>query len=418
VISAAGGPGPGPVDAVVVAAGSSWRMAGRDKLVAEIAGRTLLAWTLDRLAAAQEIARIVVVTRPAQVAALRSATWLPPIVVDVVAGGTRRQESVAAGVDRLGREPGGSDPERILLIHDGARPLVTPGLVAAVVAATAETGAAIPVLALADTVKRVEAGRVAETLDRTILGTAQTPQGIRRGLLEQAWASYPPDGPRTFTDEAGLLEACTITVHAIAGDPMNFKVTVPGDLERAAAVLAPGRPVGGEGVRVGFGTDRHPFGPGEPLLLAGVVIEGMARLQGHSDGDVALHALADALLGAAGLGDLGRQFPAGPETPAGLSSTIMLKAVVDQVRSAGYRPASLDLTIVAGRPHLGPSLRPMARAIADAVGLALDRVNVKASSGNLEGWEGAGRGISASAVAVIQPISSEVVPAGSARTEP
>ena len=405
--TAAGPLGPGTVDAVVVAAGSSRRMAGRDKLAADIGGRPLLAWTLAGLAAAPEVSRIVVVAAAERVAAIRAAGWLPPTVVDVVAGGPRRQESVAAGLARLGREPAGAAPDRIILIHDGARPLVTPALVSRVAEAAARFGAAIPVLALTDTVKRVDGGRVVATLDRSELGTAQTPQGIRRGLLDQAWAAYPPAGPVTFTDEAGLLEACTITVHAVPGDPMNFKVTAPGDLERASAVLAPDRLSAGRPTRVGFGTDRHPFGPGEPLRLGGIEIDGMARLHGHSDGDVALHAIADALLGAAGLGDLGRQFPAGPETPAGLASSIMLGAVVDRVRAAGYRPASLDLTIVAGRPRLAGRLEAMSRAIAGATGLDPEQVSVKASTGNLEGWEGAGRGISASAVAVIVPIEAE-----------
>ena len=414
----AGRPGPGTVDAVVVAAGVSRRMAGRDKLATDIGGRPVLAWTLEHLAAGTEIGRIVVVVAAERVPAIRAAGWLPARVIDVVAGGSRRQESVAAGVERLGREPGGSEPDRILLIHDGARPMVTAQLVREVAEATARSGAAIPVLALADTVKRVHLGQVVSTLDRSELGTAQTPQGVRRGLLEEAWKAYPPDGPETFTDEAGLLEACTITVHAVPGDPMNFKVTVPGDLERAAAILAPEERLGSRSTRVGFGSDRHPFGPGEPLILGGLPIEGMARLQGHSDGDVALHAVADALLGAAGLGDLGRQFPAGPETPAGLSSVTMLGAVVERVRAAGYRPASLDLTIVAARPRLASRLEPMARAIAAVAGLAPEQVNVKASSGNLEGWEGAGRGISASAVAVVEPLQARPVGAEPAGLEP
>lgn len=377
-------------------------MAGRDKLAEPIGGRPLLAWTLERLAAAPEIARIVVVTAADRLAAVANAGWLPASVIDVIAGGRRRQESVAAGVDRLGQEPGGRDPDRLILVQDGARPLVSSELVAAIASATRQHGAAIPVLALAETVKRVADGRIVETLDRATLGTAQTPQGIRRGLLEQAYARFPPAGQPTFTDEAALLEACNISVHAVAGDPMNLKVTVPEDLRQVEAVLIGRRDSSAGGIRVGFGTDGHPFGPGEPLALGGIAIEGAARLHGHSDGDVALHAIADALLGACGLGDLGRQFPAGPETPAGIASAELLRTVVDRVIGAGYRPTSLDLTIVAARPRLGGHLDEMRLAIARLVGLQPDRVNVKASTGNLEGWEGAGRGISASAVAVVE----------------
>jgi 2-C-methyl-D-erythritol 4-phosphate cytidylyltransferase / 2-C-methyl-D-erythritol 2,4-cyclodiphosphate synthase len=397
---AAGRPATGSVDVVVVAAGASRRMAGQDKLEARIGDRPLLAWTLDGLAAAPEVDRIVVVTAADRVEHLRGARWLPGSVVDVVAGGVRRQESVAAGIERLDREPGDAGPDRVILVHDGARPVVAAGLVAAVVAAAERFGAAIPVLALAETVKRVDGDRVVETLDRSELGTAQTPQGIRRSLLERAWLAYPPDGPVTFTDEAALLEACTIPVRAVPGDPMNLKVTVPADLDRAAVALL-GRTASST-MRVGFGTDGHPFGSAEPLVLGGITITGAARLHGHSDGDVALHAVADALLGACGLGDLGRQFPAGPDTPAGLASTLILASIVERIGAAGYRPSSLDLTIVGARPRLADHLEPMREAIAGLLGLAPDRVNVKASTGNLEGWEGAGRGISASAVAMVE----------------
>lgn len=183
---------------------------------------------------------------------------------------------------------------------------------------------------------------------------------------------------------------------------MNLKVTVPQDLERAEAALIGSPAVRARGIRVGFGTDGHPFGPGEPLALGGITIEGAGRLAGHSDGDVALHAVADALLGASGLGDLGRQFPAGPETRAGIASAELLTAVLGRVLAAGYRPTSIDLTIVGARPRLAGRLDEMGRVIAGLLALAPDRVNVKASTGNLLGWQGAGRGISASAVAVVE----------------
>jgi 2-C-methyl-D-erythritol 4-phosphate cytidylyltransferase / 2-C-methyl-D-erythritol 2,4-cyclodiphosphate synthase len=397
-------PGIGGIDAVVVAAGGSRRMAGRDKLASQIGGRPLLAWTLERLAAAPEVERIVVVTAAERLAEVAAADWLPGSVVEVIAGGSRRQDSVAAGVERLAREPGGRDPDRVILVQDGARPLVTAELVGAVAGAAREFGAAIPVLAMAETVKRIAGGRIVETLDRDDLGTAQTPQGIRRALLERAYAAFPPSGERTFTDEAGLLEACRIPVHVVPGDPMNLKVTVPEDLGRVAVALAPERADQGRH-RVGFGSDGHPFGPGEPLALGGIRIEGAPRLHGHSDGDVVLHALADALLGACGLGDLGRLFPAGPATPAGIDSSELIRAVRDRVLAAGYRPASIDLVIVAARPRLAGRLDEMRDVIAALLGLDAGRVNVKASTGNLEGWEGAGRGISASAVATVESAS-------------
>jgi 2-C-methyl-D-erythritol 4-phosphate cytidylyltransferase/2-C-methyl-D-erythritol 2,4-cyclodiphosphate synthase len=201
----------------------------------------------------------------------------------------------------------------------------------------------------------------------------------------------------TWTDEAALLEACRIPVHVVPGDPANLKVTVPADLERAASLLIPD-PVR----RTGIGRDLHPFGPGEPLRLGGIEIAGAPRLYGHSDGDVALHAIADALLGAASLGDLGRLFPAGPETPAGIESSALLTAVVKRLQDAGWRPASVDLTIVGARPRFGDLLDAMRSAIAAAIGLPAEAVSVKASTGNLEGAEGGGRAISALAIATIE----------------
>ena len=178
----------------------------------------------------------------------------------------------------------------------------------------------------AETVKRVEGGLVRGRLDRAALATAQTPAGGPARILEAAYSGFPPDGPETCTDEAALLEACSIPVHVVPGDPKNLKVTVPEDLARAeAAFIGPAAPRGAD--RVGS-TDGHPFGPGPSLALGGIMIEGAPRLHGHSDGDVALHALADALLGAAGLGDLGRLFPADAETPAGIASEALLGEVV------------------------------------------------------------------------------------------
>ena len=388
-------------DAIVVAAGTSARMGGLDKLAAPIAGRPLLAWTLDALAGARVVGRLVVVTAPERIDSLRDAPWLPSSVVAVVPGGDRRQASVAAGLaelDRLDRARGGSADDRVVLVHDGARPLVSRALVEAVAEAAAAHGAAIPVVPIGETVKRIEDARVAATLDRTSLATAQTPQGVRRSILRAAFERFAASGPQTFTDEAALLEACSIPVHVIDGDPGNVKVTLPADLARAEAVLG----TTSSTVRTGIGHDSHPFGPGMPLVLGGVRIDGAPRLHAHSDGDVAIHAICDALLGAAGLGDLGRLFPAGPDTPAGIASGTLLDEVLRQVGGAGWRPASVDLTIVAARPKLGPRLDAMRDAIASALGLDVAHVNVKASTGNLDGMEGAGRGISALALAVVE----------------
>jgi 2-C-methyl-D-erythritol 2,4-cyclodiphosphate synthase/2-C-methyl-D-erythritol 4-phosphate cytidylyltransferase len=328
-------------------------------------------------------------------------------VVAVVAGGARRHESVAAGLAALDALDGAGDPtragDRVVLVHDGARPAASAELVRTVLLAAAQHGAAIPVLAVTDTIKRIAGGQVAETVDRSVLASAQTPQGARRGLLQDAFARFPPAGPETWTDEAALLEACNIPVHAISGEPSNLKVTLPADLDRAAALLA--APAShGRSQRIGTGFDSHPFGPGTPLALGGIEVPGGFRLHGHSDGDVALHAIADALLGAAGLGDLGRIFPAGPATPRGVASRELLTDVVARLAAAGFRPSSVDVTIVAAKPRLATLLDEMRDAIAGLLGLPPGAVNVKASTGNLSGMEGAGRGISAAAVALVEPV--------------
>jgi 2-C-methyl-D-erythritol 4-phosphate cytidylyltransferase / 2-C-methyl-D-erythritol 2,4-cyclodiphosphate synthase len=388
---------PAGVDVIVVAAGASRRMGGSDKLFEVVHGRPLLAHTLAALARSLLVESIVVVSAPERRDAVATASWLPATVRAVVDGGSSRQESVRRGFDAL--EAAVPDPvgDRITLVHDGARPLVSTNLVAAVAASASAHGAAIPVVPIAETVKRVAGEAVESTVDRSDLVVAQTPQAVRRSILRSALAADVAfRGP--WTDEASLLEACRIPVHVIPGEPTNIKVTVPADLDRVAEFLSGGaRPR-----RTGIGHDAHGFGPGAPLVLGGLSFPKVPRLHGHSDGDVALHAVADGFLGAAGLGDLGRLFPAGSTTPRGIAGRDLLAEVIRRLAAAGWRPAGLDLTIVAGRPRLGDQLGPMRAEIAAILGLPADAVEVKASSGNLEGAEGAGRSISALALATIE----------------
>ena len=378
------------VDAVVVAAGASRRMGGIDKLTAIVAGRPLLAWSASAMAACPGASTgSCSSSRPSGSPRWRSADWLPAGTV-VVAGGDTRQASVAAGVRHLDHvDPGGGD--RAVLVHDGARPLASPALVdgrrRGGEPRTGRRSRSCPS-------PRRSSGSTTDASSRR--STARGwPLRRRRRALAAGCCSMPGTGSRptdraAFTDEAALLEACTITVHAIPGEPTNLKVTLPDDLTRVEQLLAAGAP------RVGFGHDSHPFGPGSPLRLGGIAIDGAPALAGHSDGDVVLHAVADALLGAAGLGDLGRLFPS---DDAHAARDRQRRAAARRGRAAGRCGPPSG---VVGRrrssahdPASGRRLDAMRTAIADALGVDAARVNVKASTGNLAGDEGAGRSISA-----------------------
>jgi 2-C-methyl-D-erythritol 4-phosphate cytidylyltransferase / 2-C-methyl-D-erythritol 2,4-cyclodiphosphate synthase len=369
------------VDAVVVAAGSSRRMAGVDKLDAMIGDRSVLEHAVDAVALPGLVARTVIVAAPDRAAELASRSWVRDRGCEVVSGGARRQDSVAAGV--------AATSARIVLVHDGARPIVAPDVVTAVAEAADRVGAAIPALASTDALKRVERGRVLGALDRTGLIRAQTPQGARRDLLMAALARH--GGGADVADEAELLALDGVAVATVAGDPANVKVTHPADLELARRLVRPASPAA-----VGHGWDSHPFGPADGLRLGGVRIADAPRLYGHSDGDVVLHALCDALLGAAGLGDIGRLFPSGVPESAGIDSAILVGDVVGRVTAAGLTATHVDVTIRGARPRIGAvRLDAMRGRIADLVGLDPARVGVKAASGNLTADEGAGRAISA-----------------------
>ncbi|HEY8198828.1 MAG TPA: 2-C-methyl-D-erythritol 4-phosphate cytidylyltransferase [Candidatus Limnocylindrales bacterium] len=376
----------GTVDVVVVAAGSSTRMAGLDKLEAALLGRPLLAWTVDALRAAASTRTLVLVTAPDRVDQMATLPWVRATGARVVPGGPRRQDSVAAGLAATDAD--------VVLVHDGARPLVSPSLVDRVAAATVALGAAIPGWPVVETLKRVVDGRIIETVDRTGVVAAQTPQGGRRVDLLAALAVVGADG-REVTDEAALLESLGVPIAVVDGEADNLKITTPADLERAEAILAArlGPP------RIGQGQDSHPFGPGDGLALGGIHIEDAPALYGHSDGDAALHAIADALLAATGRDDLGHRFPAGDPATRGVDSRALVSAVVHDLAQSGWRAIGVDLLIRGARPHLGATrLDAMRDAIAGLVGLSTGAVAVHASSGNLDGPDGAGRSISARAI--------------------
>lgn len=216
-------------DAVVLAAGTSTRMGGPDKLLMEVGGLPLLAWTIRAVAAAATVRRIIVVTRPDRVQALTREPWLTGVGATVVAGGLRRQDSVAAGVEAATAE--------VVLIHDGARPLVTPDLLDRVAEAARFRHAAVPVVAVPESMRRMTNGRIVGTVDRTDLFRSQTPHGAQRRLLLQVYESQDPRGPETFVDETALVQSAGFQVSTVPGEPANLKVTLPGDEELAFALL-------------------------------------------------------------------------------------------------------------------------------------------------------------------------------------
>jgi 2-C-methyl-D-erythritol 4-phosphate cytidylyltransferase / 2-C-methyl-D-erythritol 2,4-cyclodiphosphate synthase len=374
--------GQGIADAVVVAAGSSRRMGSVDKLTALVAGRPVLRWAVESLAASPLVADIIVVTTPEREAELLGAAWFVGLHARTVLGGRRRQDSVAAGV-RAARAD-------VVLVHDAARPFVSGRLIARVVAAAQRHGAVVPALPVVDALKRVEDGCITASAPRAGLYRAQTPQAARRVLLLAACEAHAGDAEE-FPDEAELLARHGVEVQVVEGEAGNVKVTLPEDLEVARQLAArTGRP------RIGLGTDSHPFGPRDGLRLGGLLIEGAPRLEGHSDGDVLLHALCDGLLGAASLGDLGRIFPSGQAATRDIDSRVLVEGVVASVADAGLVVEGVDATILGARPHLGARrLDEMAGTVAGLLGLPRERVSVKASTGNLAGDEGAGRVISA-----------------------
>lgn len=370
-------------DAVIVAAGSSLRMGGGDKLELTIGGRSILRRAAEAIASAPEVDRLIVVTAAERVRDLQQAAWLRALRATIVSGGRRRQDSVAAGVRAATAD--------IVLVHDAARPLVSPALVARVVEGARIHGAAIPALPVVDALKRVEGERITASVERSGLYRAQTPQAARRELLLAAAAAHAADAAE-IPDEADLLGRHGIEVAIVPGDPDNIKVTLPQDLVQARRLL-------GEeaGSRMALGSDSHPFGPEDGLRLGGLLIEGAPRLHGHSDGDVVLHALCDALLAAAGLGDLGRLFPSGDRRTRGIDSRELVARVMQRVDQAGLFVTGIDVTILGARPRLGGRrLDAMAGVLAELAAVRPACVSVKAATGNLSGDEGAGRVISAS----------------------
>ncbi len=385
------------VAAVVPAAGQGERL-GKDvpKSLVLLRGRPLVQYPLEVLQQVPEVETIVVAVPPSGVDAVRHLAESARLskVVAVVPGGPDRQASVARGLAAL---PPGPD---VVLVHDGVRPFLTPSLVRAVAEAAARDGSATAAVPLAETVKSGERGWVVTTLDRSHLYSIQTPQAFRRTLLEEAHREAERQGFRG-TDDAALVERLGHRVRLVPGSPRNLKVTVPEDLSLAEAILR-STEAPASAPRVGVGFDAHRFAAGRRLILGGVEVPAPRGLLGHSDADVVVHAVMDALLGAAGCGDIGQQFPAEDPAYEGARSLTLLARVRDLLAARGWRPAHIDVVVMAEAPRLSPHVPAMRAAMAGVLGVSEAQVNVKATT--VEGMGAIGReeGIAAQAVASLE----------------
>ena len=378
------------VAVLVVAAGKGERAGGAvPKQYAPLLGKPILRWTLEAFARHPRVTSIQVAIGPGQeqlyAAAVEGLDLLPPIV-----GGATRQESVHRGLEALAN----AAPDMVL-IQDAARPLVSDRVIDGVIAAL-ESGAdgAVPLLAVADTLKRHDNGKWT-TVPREGLHRAQTPQGFRFAKILRAHRHY---ATQDVTDDMALAELAGLHNAAVAGEDGNMKVTTPEDFALAEAHL---RARLGES-RTGMGYDVHRFAPGDHVWLCGIKVPHDHALEGHSDADAGLHALTDAILGAIGEGDIGQHFPPSDERWRGAPSWKFLDHAASLVRNKGGAITHCDVTIICERPKVGPHREAMRARIAQILKLDISRVSVKATTTEGLGFEGRREGLAAQAVATVR----------------
>jgi len=376
------------VTAIIAAGGRGARVGAVDpKQFLPLGGRPLLSWSVDTFLRCTLIDDIVIAL-PAETAA-DPPPYLGHARVRIVDGGERRQDSVARACALV------RSSADVVLVHDAARPFVSEALVTRVVEAAAQDGAAIAALAARDTVKRASAtGYSEETLPRETIYLAQTPQAFRLEVLRAALAAASGD---TATDEAALVERTGQPVKLVEGDPRNLKITTREDFVMAESMLAGAAP----SWRIGHGYDLHRLAAGRRLVLGGVTIPFDRGLLAHSDGDVVCHAVTDAVLGAAGAGDIGRLFPDTDPVWKDADSIGLLSRAVAVVREAGFRIGSVDVTVIAERPKLQPHVAAMRERLAGALAVEPSSVSVKGKTNEGVDAIGAGDAIAAHAVALV-----------------
>jgi 2-C-methyl-D-erythritol 4-phosphate cytidylyltransferase / 2-C-methyl-D-erythritol 2,4-cyclodiphosphate synthase len=375
---------------VIVAGGAGQRAgSGPAKQWRMLAGKPVLRWSVEAFLAAGA-AQVVVVAPTGHKAQVDQSLaglsgWR------ATDGGATRAQSVRAGLAMLSGAPDGI----AVLIHDAARPFVTPRHIAAVVAALADADGALPALAVADTLKR-DTGAGLQTTPRDGLWRAQTPQAFRLSTLRAGYAAWPADAGEP-TDDAAVVERAGGRVVKVDGDPRLMKLTYPEDFEMAERLAAPAMTT-----RIGQGFDAHRFGPGDAVVLCGVKIAHDHGLVGHSDADVGLHALTDALLGAIGAGDIGDHFPPSDPKWKGAESGVFLRHAADLVAAGGGVIVNVDVTLICEQPKIKPHREAMRTRIAELLALPVERVSVKATTTEQMGFTGRQEGLAAQAVASVQ----------------
>jgi 2-C-methyl-D-erythritol 4-phosphate cytidylyltransferase/2-C-methyl-D-erythritol 2,4-cyclodiphosphate synthase len=378
------------VTAIIAAGGRGERFgADRPKQLLEVGGRTILERSVTAFLTHDDVTDVVVAL-PQELAAEP-----PPYLMNtskplrVVAGGARRQDSVAAAFRAV------SDRADIVVIHDAARPFASRDLIARTIAEAAASGAALAAVGVRDTVKQARDRVVSATLDRDTIFLAQTPQAFRRDVLRDALAIAGD-----ATDEAALAEQAGHPVRIVAGEASNIKITSPDDLVVAEAISRGGAAPARIG-RAGLGYDLHRLVEGRPLILGGVTIPFEKGLAGHSDADAICHAVTDAILGAAGAGDIGRHFPDTDSKWKGASSIELLRQAVAMVRAQGLAVGNVDATVILERPKLAPHVDAMRAKLAEVLGVTIDRVSIKGKTNEGVGELGRGEAIAVHAIAMV-----------------
>ncbi len=387
--------------AIIPASGRGRRVGnGYNKAFLPVAGKPLVVHTLGVFQDCEAISEIVLVVNEDKLeqAADTVREYQLSKVSAIVAGGEVRQDSVRNGLRKVSSEAD------VVAVHDGARPLVTEETISACVEAARESGAAIAAVPVIDTIKSSPDGQfVAATLERERLYAVQTPQAFSRRLIEIAYDRAYADG-YFGTDDASLVERLCEPVAIVRGSYENIKVTTPPDVVTVEAIIAARSGVRGPTMRVGHGYDVHRFAEGRKLFLGGVKFPGNEGLAGHSDADVLLHAVMDAILGAAGAGDIGGLFPDTDPSYKDVRSTVLLRKVAELTTELGWRVRNVDVTLVADRPRIASHAGRMREIIAQALNIDPTQVNLKASTSEGLGFVGEGLGIECHAVALLHRV--------------